>query len=370
MDFLKQNRVFFSVFVLCLVLFSFLQIVSCNSAENIELVISSINTETQRATSLEEELLLFEGLEKESEAAILDLVILSETEKDQHRFWNNIINSNQNISSSWKKKSPESINADITRLYSHLNDLCKTNNIFFHQDEINNVNIFDTNKEKEEQQYGFGLSSYDGFWPNFSKEEAQLLGIQSKIITSLIDFLTESSNSEHKIFLVQILRESVGNEDSQHIGNDLLSIQNIRDKLVRFDGGIKTFSFQIKFKSHTAHARSFINQLIPPFLLRDLIVSRSDELTSPNLDQVAPDPFSGENEITKQSLPIVQNVESTFTLLVEYVYEIDRDFESFIAFLIKEEEVDKEILTEFLESSGNSKIRSKIEKKLTNREVP
>jgi len=370
MNFLKQNRIFFSVLLLCLIVFSSLQIISCNSAENLESVISSINTETQRASSLKEELLLYKGLEEDSKASMLDLEVLAETEKDQHRFWNNILNSSQNIFTTWKKKSPESINADITRLYSNLREICKTNNIYFQQDEANNINIFGTKNESEGKQYGFGLSSYDGYWPNFSKEEAQLLGIQSKIITSLIDFLTESSSSDHKILLIHILRESAGKEDSQHIGSDLLSIQNIRNKLVRFDGGLKTFSFQIKFKSHTSHARSFINQLIPPFLLRDLIVSRSDESISTNLGQVAPNPFSGEKEIMEQSLPIVQNVESTFTLLVEYVYQIDRDFEPFMSKAIKGGKVDKETLTNFLESSGNSQTRSKIEKKLTTREAP
>jgi len=370
MSFLKQNRIFFSVLLLCLTVFSSLQIISCNSAENLESIISSINKETQRARSLQEELLLFEGLDEDSKASVVDLEIMAEAEKNQQRFWNNILNSSQNIFLTWKTKSPESINADITRLYSHLHDICKTNNIYFQQDETKNENIFGINNQNEEKQYGFGLSSYDGFWPNFSKSEAQLLGRQSKIITNLVDFLTESSNSDHKILLIQILRESVGKEDSQHIGNDLLSTQNIRDKLVRFEGGIKTFAFQIKFKSHTSHARSFINQLIPPFLLRDLIVNRSEESTFSNSGQSAPNPFSAEKEVREQSLPIVQNVESTFTLLVEYVYQIDRDFELFMANALKGGKVDKATLAKFLESSGNSKIRSKIEKKITNREVP
>ena len=99
-------------------------------------------------------------------------------------------------------------------------------------------------------------------------------------------------------------------------------------------------------------------------------MNRSEESTFSNSGQSAPNPFSAEKEVREQSLPIVQNVESTFTLLVEYVYQIDRDFELFMANALKGGKVDKETLTNFLESSGNSQTRSKIEKKLTTREAP
>ena len=69
------------------------------------------------------------------------------------------------------------------------------------------------------------------------------------------------------------------------------------------------------------------------------------------------------------SLPIVQNVESVFTLLIEYVYFVERDFESFIVTSLKNENINEETLTKFLESSGNSQLRSKLNKILTNREV-
>ena len=66
----------------------------------------------------------------------------------------------------------------------------------------------------------FGLSSYDGFWPSFSKQEAKLLGAQSKIISMMIEYLANSSDEKYGITLVQIQRESAGSEDSNHIGDD------------------------------------------------------------------------------------------------------------------------------------------------------
>lgn len=363
MNFLKQNKFFVSILIVCVLVFSSLQFVSCNSDENLESLISSISNESRKTDSQKADLLLYEGLAEESSAAMEDLVTLAEVEKEQHRFWNTILNSSQNIYSDWKIKSPESINADITRLYSNLNDTCKSNNVYFEQSTNNAVNVFGNTKDAPDKKYGFGLSSYDGFWPSFSKEEAQLLGIQSKIIASMVEFLAESSDSKHKITLMEILRESVGKEDSQHIASDILPVMQTRNKLIRFNDGIKSFAFLIKFKSHTSHARSFINQLRPPFLLRDLQVNRSENaFVSTSGQAVVPNPFSNEVQANQQPLPIVQNVESVFTLLVEYIYEVDRDFETFITDFLENEKVNEDVLSKFLEISGNSKILSKINK--------
>ena len=362
MNFLKQNKFFVSILIICVLVFSSLQFISCNSDENLESLSSSISSESRKTDSQKEDLLLYEGLAEESSAAMEDLVTLAEVEKEQHRFWNTILNSSQNIYSDWKIKSPESINADITRLYSNLNDTCKSNNVHLEQSTNNAVNIFGNTKDVSEKKYGFGLSSYDGFWPSFSKEEAQLLGIQSKIIASMVEFLAESSDSKHKITLLEILRESVGKEDSQHIASDILPVMLTRNKLIRFNGGIKSFAFLIKFKSHTSHARSFINQLRPPFLLRDLQVNRSENAFVNTAGQSEPNPFTNEVQANQQPLPIVQNVESVFTLLLEYIYEVDRDFETFITGFLENEKVNEDALSKFLEISGNSKIRSKINK--------
>ncbi len=356
--------------ILCVLVFASLQLVSCNSEENLESILSSISSESSKINVLKGDLLLYEGLAEESKAAIEDLQALAKIEKEQHRFWNTILNSSQNIYSEWKTKSPESINADITRLYSNLNDTCKNNNVYFEQNENIAVNIFGNTKETVEKKYGFGLSSYDGFWPSFSKEEAQLLGIQSKIIASLVEFLAESSDSKHKITLIGLFRESVGKEDSQHIASDILPALKTKNKLIRFNDGIKSFAFLIKFKSHTSHARSFINQLRPPFLLRDLIISRSENASTATTGITEPNRFTNEAQIKQQPLPIVQNVDSVFTLLIEYVYEVDRDFETFITGFLEKEKINEETISKILELSGNSKLGSKINKNQSKREVP
>ena len=105
MKFIKQNKFFFTAIVFFLIIFSCLQIVSCNSGENLETIISSISTEKRKSEVLQEELMLYKGLNQESKKAIEDMLVLATTEKDQHRFWNNILNSSQNIYSTWNKKS-------------------------------------------------------------------------------------------------------------------------------------------------------------------------------------------------------------------------------------------------------------------------
>ena len=120
MNFLKRNKLFISILVLSLSLFISMQIISCNSSDNLEVIISSINKEAKLAQSYKEDLLHYEGLWEDSESAMQDLIKLSEIEKDQHRFWSVILNQSQNIFSTWKNKSPESINADLTKLYSRL----------------------------------------------------------------------------------------------------------------------------------------------------------------------------------------------------------------------------------------------------------
>jgi hypothetical protein len=364
MSFFKQNKLFFTVIIVFVSLFLCLQIVSCNLSEDIEAKTSLIKKETQKSKLLQEDLLNYQGLIEDSKSAIADLLLLSEMEKEQHRFWANILDENQNIFTSWKKKSTESINADITRLYTQLREICKENNIYFEEENIQNIVPFGVDNQDTKNKYGFGLSSYDGFWPSFSNEEARLLGIQSKVVAKMIEFLSESSTTEHAITLIQILRESVGEEDSQHIAGDLLTITNLENKLVRFDEELKSFVFLIKFKCHTSHARSFINQLRPPFLLRDFMVSRSSDGNNYNSsNQNLVNPFGNEQMETEQPLPIVQNVESEFSLLVEYIYEVNRDLETFLFRSMKNENVNKNILGKFLEASGNSKLTSKINKK-------
>jgi hypothetical protein len=363
MNFLKANKTFSILIVLFICIFSILQFISCSATGDIETALNLISKESSSIINLEEELLLYDGLENEVIESKNDLIQLSKIEKTQSRFWQSIINPDENIFLNFNDKSSESINADLTRLYSSLRDLCSSNNITFKQATLSNsITNFGDPTTVDEEKYGFGLSSYDGFWPSFSKQEAKLLGVQSKIIATMVEYLANSSDEKYAITLVQIQRESAGSVDSNHIGDDELSSQNYESNLIRYEDKIGSFAFTVSFQSHTSHARSFINQLRTPFLVRDIKVNRS---TISNESILAPgfaSPFGEEEQKKSLQLPIVKDVKSTFTLLIEYIYEIDRDFENFILENIKSFDIDEDVLKLFLEETGNSKLLSKIQK--------
>lgn len=363
MNFFKANKTFSILIALSISIFSTLQFISCSATDNIESALNLIAKESSSIINLKEELLLYDGLDNEVIESKNDLIQLSKIEKTQNRFWQNIINSDENIFLNSKDKSSESINADLTRLYSSLRELCKSNNIRFTQTvSNNNISNFGEPSTVEEVKYGFGLSSYDGFWPSFSKQEAKLLGAQSKIISMMIEYLANSSDEKYGITLVQINRESAGSEDSNHIGDDLLSSQNYESKLTRYEDMIRSFAFTISFQSHTSHARSFINQLRAPFLVRDIKVNRSTITDETSSSTGLESPFGEIEQKNSQHLPIVKDVKSTFSLLVEYIYEIDRDFETFVLENIKSFDVNEDVLKLFLEETGNSKFLPKIQK--------
>ena len=363
MNFLKANKTFSILIVLFICIFSILQFISCSATGDIETALNLISKESSSIINLEEELLLYDGLENEVIESKNDLIQLSKIEKTQSRFWQSIINPDENIFLNFNDKSSESINADLTRLYSSLRDLCSSNNITFKQATLSNsITNFGDPTTVDEEKYGFGLSSYDGFWHSFSKQEAKLLGVQSKIIATMVEYLANSSDEKYAITLVQIQRESAGSVDSNHIGDDELSSQNYESNLIRYEDKIGSFAFTVSFQSHTSHARSFINQLRTPFLVRDIKVNRS---TISNESILAPgfaSPFGEEEQKKSLQLPIVKDVKSTFTLLIEYIYEIDRDFENFILQNIKSFDIDEDVLKLFLEETGNSKLLSKIQK--------
>ena len=363
MNFIKSNKAFTILMVVFCSSFILFQFISCSKSVDIETTQNLISKESKSIKNLEQELLLYDGLQNEIDAGKNDLIELSKIEKKQTRFWDNILNIEENIYFNAKDKSSESINADLTKLYSRLRGNCEANNIIFEQVTSNNAfSGFGEPTQDAETKYGFGLSSYDGFWPSFSKTEAKLLGVQGEIISTMIEYLGNSSDEKYAITLLGISREPVGNEDAQHIGDDKLTEPNYQHKLVRYDDKIKSYAFSISFQSHTSHARSFINQLRSPFLVRDFKVTRSpgvDDLVN-TVDEISP--FGEKTVQLSQQLPIVKDVESRFTLLIEYVYKTDRDFEKFVTEKFSELNVDEDILKLFFEETGNAMQLAKIQK--------
>ena len=90
-------------------------------------------------------------------------------------------------------------------------------------------------------------------------------------------------------------------------------VKLLRDKYTDFD----SYIFEVVFTGKTQNIRSFINQLRPPYSLRSIKVERPssvDNQAGTNFFEDSPN--SGQTDI----LPIIRDITSTFTIIVEYIF--------------------------------------------------
>ena len=249
-----------------------------------------------------------------------DLVDLSIRAKSQKKFWDEIINTDLNIVSNHTSLSSSSVNTEITKLLSFLNRSFENRKVKLGSNKINTLNMFATENLKP-TRYGFGFAAYDGFWPSFDREESNNLLKQAKVIKEVCEFLLDSYETNENFNLLSIKRESAGDEDSKHIGENQY-IVNPEVKLLRDSGLIDSYIFEVVFTGKTQNIRSFINQLRPPYSLRSIKVERPsvvDNQTGTNFFEDSPN--SGQTDI----LPIIRDITSTFTITVEYIFAVPSD---------------------------------------------
>ena len=344
-----------------LVVFVTLAILSSGISDDIEQVSTDIQLEWSNQTFTQEELTSFQNLDSDSELSLIELSSLANVEKKQSIFWKNILNSRENHMSKWSKKSAESVNADITRLFTSLRSRCLSAEIELPVSSSKSPTIgFGDTSKKPENNYGFGFSAYDGFWPSFSEEEAKILGVQAKIVKEMVEFITQSTIESQKLSIVQILREAAGKIDLTHIENDQLTMGVEQQLLLREKGKLSSLVFLITIKGQSKHARNFMNELRPPFMLRNLTVRRDLVEAEPSrvVNDFTPNPFGGSGEDfappKKESLPIVKDVNSEFSFLIEYITEINNGVEQLFTSKSIWEKGDPEVLEQFFTTSGNT----------------
>jgi hypothetical protein len=249
-----------------------------------------------------------------------DLVDLSIKAKSQKIFWDEFISTDLNIVSKHNTQSSSAVNTEITKLLSFLNRSFENRKVKLGSNNINKVNIFATESPKT-TRYGFGFAAYDGFWPSFDREESNNLLKQAKVIKEVCEFLLDSYETTESFSLLSIKRESAGDEDSKHIGENQY-ITKPQVKLLRDSGLIDSYIFEVVFTGKTQNIRSFINQLRPPYSLRSIKVERPsvvDNQTGTNFFEDSP------NSVQTDILPIIRDITSTFTIIVEYIFAGPRD---------------------------------------------
>lgn len=359
MSIIKENILLVLSVTFGLLAFGFLLFFSFSESSRIEELESDLKKEFIQRESIKEELSAFQNLEADFKQAERDLLGMAELEKSQAAFWKSILNPRENQMLKWSEKSPESVNADITRMFTSLRSRCLAAQVSLPVDSSSTPSIgFGDSNSKPKITFGFGFKAYDGFWPSFSKEEAKIIGIQSKIVKELVEYITQSAIESRPMSIVEILRESAGKIDSTHIGKDEIKLGTQESMLLRQDSKIKSLIFNIRLKAQSAHARIFINQLRPPFMLRDFFVERKIEelkIKPPTID-FTPNPFGGPvtNPVASKPVPIVNDVDSEFSFLIEYITEISNDLKSLHQQDALWEEANKEIYSEFLKKSGNA----------------
>ena len=151
----------------------------------------------------------------------------------------------------------------------------------------------------------------------FDREESNSLLKQAKVIKELCEFLLDSFEATESFNLISIKRESAGDEDRKHIGeNQYLPSSEV--KLLRSSGLLDSYVFEVVFTGKTQNCRSFINQLRSPYSLRTFKVERPSAVntqTGINFFEKSSNP--GQTDI----LPIIRDITSTFTIVVEYIFD-------------------------------------------------
>jgi len=358
MKFLLNNLVFIvlsGVFGLLFLILFGLSLFLSGSGEETKGKIDDIRREIE---NLHYEKLPYVGLEHDLKLATADLDKLASVERAQNRLWKSVLAPETNIAINWKPKSEEVINSTLIRQFTRLTKLCSDKNVALPGSrDQGSATPFGEPPAEGTNDFGFGMTAYDGNWPNFSNDEAQQLGIQIEIIKELVGYVCETVTDEHSADLVHLTRESVGRTDDPNIGPDRIDLSAYDSVLLKSRVDVESQCFEVCFIGHTSHARTFLNSLRPPYFLRNLIVERE---SAPNTFSATPSfgpDFSTGNLVSDESeVPVVQNVRSKFTFLIEYVTSVNRNPEEFFRTTVRKDNYDEELLGEFLLKAGHENL--------------
>lgn len=358
MNYIKSNLALFCSSIISVILFTIFLVISIYYKNSNEETASVEENEKNSIKAKESQMLPYVALDHDLLQADKDLEQIAQKERAQNRLWDTVLSTENNLSINWEKKDSELINSTLIRQFTRLRKLCREKGILLPGTITNTPTspFLAPSNTTSQIEFGFGFKSYDGNWPNFSTDEAQKLGVQMSIIKQLVEFLAKSSSNDRSIRLISILREPVGPIDNRNILDDKLELDIYNSKLLKSQNLINSMCFHITFTGITSHARTFMNQLSPPYLLRDFAVTRelsnslSSQLTNQNqFDSSFTTPETSE-------LPIVQDVSSKYSFLIEYVVNVNRDHDAFYKELSDYEEVDIDIIASFLEKAGHSKM--------------
>ena len=366
-SFIKQNTLFIIVNTISITLFFVLLYFSVDYSKRSEELLKKTENTKQDLSEINDDKKDLRHIISDYKEIQSDLKILSSIEKDLSNFSNYLVNEKENVGTKWANKSAESVNASITRLYSRLRKKCKNSYISLPRasNESPNSNLFQSsNVNKSDDLFGFSFSSYDGFWPSFSADEARKLGVQSEIINELIDHLSLCTDSNHTIEIISIKRETVGQIDKDNIGEDVLDLTDIEPLLFRNLDEIDSYVFKLSLNTQTIPLRKLVNKLRPPFLMREILINPVEDSSGNSFEQnsLSLDPFSTAVKAEDKFVPIVSKVDSQVEIIFEYIISSNRNLTDIFQLLSKHEYPSSEVLYNWLNQSSHEPLITEAKK--------
>jgi hypothetical protein len=336
-NFLRGNLYFITFALLAGGVFASLLMLSCNQSENLDEVIGDIESVDRDLAKEIDDGAGFGWIEANLDLAREDNKNLLDKRARELNKWREILG-RDDVFAGVEKKATDDVNAEISRfldLYRKeageygvkIKGALKTSTDesrgLFPSEEISSG----------EGREGFGFAGYDGSWPSISDKEARELLKQKLISEKLLLTLFKAKQNGEPMELLGIRREPVGDVDRQRIAEEALNVDSLANVLAKREGSIETYAFEVSFLARTSALRTFLNSLQYPFLVRDISVMRlensssgfsatnnsdSNSLFGPNSDNIA---------VNSKTLPIIKDVGSRFSILVEYVLVAHADLD-------------------------------------------
>ena len=333
-SFLRGNLHLISFAILAGGIFASLLLLSCNQSSDLEEVLGDMEALDRNLAKEIDDGAGFGWIEANLNLARGDNKNLLAERARELKKWREILG-RDDVFAGVEKKASDDVNAEISRFldlyrkeageYSvKIKGALKTST-------NESVGLFPSEEiSTGEDREGFGFAGYDGSWPSISDKEARELLRQKLISEKLLLTLFKAKQNGEPMELLGIRREPVGDVDRQRIADEALSVDSLANVLAKREGSIETYAFEVNFLARTSALRTFLNSLQYPFLVRDISVRRLENSSSgftANNNSGTNNPFVPNIAVNSKTLPIIKDVGSRFTVLVEYVLSVHADLD-------------------------------------------
>lgn len=336
-SFIKGNLGLLTFAILAGGVFAFLLMFSCNQSEDLNEAIESIESLDRDLSKASDDGAGFGWIEANLDLAVEDNKNLLDKRVRELKKWREILG-RDDVFADVEKKASDDINAEISRFLDLYRKEASEYSVKIKGASITNadepIGLFPSEEiSSGEDREGFGFAGYDGSWPSISDEEARELLKQKLISERLLLTLFKAKQDGEPMELLGVRRELVGDVDRQRIADEALNVDSLANVLAKREGSIRTYAFEVSFLSRTSTLRTFLNSLQYPFLVRDISIRRlensSSDFTTTN-DSVSSNPFGSSPETIAEdskALPIIKDVGSQFSIIVEYVLAVHADLD-------------------------------------------